>query len=112
MGKYHRFRPATIHLGEDGEVASITVYVANDAPLRSPVSPDEPLELISRWTGTPHTGSYTKASGGMVAVDLPAGEAQALFHAAGKIRGTDPVYPFSREVYDSLAPVIYGLIED
>ena len=87
------------------------------------LDPDEDVTAV-RAMATAEAARVIAGFGGIEPPSVPVGpdgprlmtfsvpQIMKLHEATGKIRGDDPVYPVTTEIYDSLCMVIYGLIED
>lgn len=93
------FRVRTITLDGSEDVESVTAVVR-------PVT----LEVIHKMLGAELSLSWV--SPGEVHVELPLALLGKLFAECGQVRGIDEIYPHTHAVYDSLAPVWYGLVSD
>lgn len=99
---HQHFRLMSIELDPSEEVAAVRAMATAEA-----------AELI---TGRFLTGERIESGeigkDGRRLIGLLAQQAVRLHDGTGKIPGTDPIFPVTTEIYDSLCIVVNGLMED
>jgi hypothetical protein len=95
-----KFRVSGITLDEEEEVAAITAVVRDDT-----------LAII-RAMIPGVTVADRRRGGTEMTITMSAPDMVKLFGECGQIRGTDPRSEHTSQVYDSIARVLYGLMED
>jgi hypothetical protein len=93
------FRVTTISLDRDQEVSVVQAIASPDT---------------ASWIGSLAVSGMDITGGAPdgTLVRMTALTLMEVFSASGKVRGDDPCYPHSHAVYDSLARVVFGLIEE
>jgi len=97
-----KFRLLSIMLDAEEDVCGVTAIADDDA-----------YKLITGLLGEPPETTGTARGDTEFAITLSLAQARKLFSAAGKFAPKDPAYSKgSHEIYDSLAAVFYGLMEE
>ncbi len=99
MARLH-FRVVNIHLDEEEEVSSVWA-----------VARDDTVAVIEGLVGAVERVGEPRRGGTESTIHLPHDEMVELFRKAGKFAPIHDEHKHTREIYESLSFIVYGLME-